>query len=69
VPKAAKAPPREVKVSREEELLRNAIQLFSRGGFRETSLQEIADELGITQPLWFLVGAAGAVALAMVLAR
>jgi TetR/AcrR family transcriptional regulator, cholesterol catabolism regulator len=64
VPKAAKAPrevkvsrevkaPREVKVSREEELLRNAIQLFSRGGFRETSLQEIADELGITRPLFY----------------
>jgi TetR/AcrR family transcriptional regulator, cholesterol catabolism regulator len=52
VPKAAKAP-REVKVSREEELLRNAIQLFSRGGFRETSLQEIADELGITRPLFY----------------
>jgi len=35
--------PKAVKVSREEELLRNAIQLFSRGGFRETSPQEIAD--------------------------
>jgi TetR/AcrR family transcriptional regulator, cholesterol catabolism regulator len=40
-------------MSREEELLRNAIQLFSRGGFRETSLQEIADELGITRPLFY----------------
>ena len=39
--------------SREEELLRNAIQLFSRSGFRETSLQEIADELGITRPLFY----------------
>jgi TetR/AcrR family transcriptional regulator, cholesterol catabolism regulator len=46
-------PPKAVKVSREEELLRNAIQLFSRGGFRETSLQEIADELGITRPLFY----------------
>jgi TetR/AcrR family transcriptional regulator, cholesterol catabolism regulator len=45
--------PKEVKVSREEELLSNAIQLFSRGGFRETSLQEIADELGITRPLFY----------------
>jgi AcrR family transcriptional regulator len=45
--------PKAVKVSREEELLRNAIQLFSRGGFRETSLQEIADELGITRPLFY----------------
>lgn len=52
MPKAAKAT-REVKVSREEELLRNAIQVFSRGGFRETSLQEIADELGITRPLFY----------------
>jgi TetR/AcrR family transcriptional regulator, cholesterol catabolism regulator len=52
VPKAAKAS-RELKVSREEELLSNAIQLFSRGGFRETSLQEIADELGITRPLFY----------------
>lgn len=45
--------PKAVKVSREEELLSNAIQLFSRGGFRETSLQEIADELGITRPLFY----------------
>jgi AcrR family transcriptional regulator len=45
--------PKTVKMSREEELLRNAIQLFSRGGFRETSLQEIARELGITRPLFY----------------
>src|SRR5258705_9821979 len=45
--------PKVVKVSREEELLRNAIQLFSHGGFRETSLQAIADELGITRPLFY----------------
>jgi AcrR family transcriptional regulator len=45
--------PRAVKVSREEQLLGNAIQLFSRGGFRETSLQEIAVELGITRPLFY----------------
>ncbi len=45
--------PKAVKISREEELLKNAIQLFSRGGFRETSLQEIADELGITRPLFY----------------
>jgi AcrR family transcriptional regulator len=44
---------RAVKVSREEQLLGNAIQLFSRGGFRETSLQEIADALGITRPLFY----------------
>jgi AcrR family transcriptional regulator len=45
--------PKRVKVSREEELLSNAIQLFSRGGFRETGLQEIADALGITRPLFY----------------
>lgn len=45
--------PKPVKISREEELLSNAIQLFSRGGFRETSLQEIAHELGITRPLFY----------------
>ena len=45
--------PKVVKVSREEELLRNAIQLFSRSGFRDTSLQEIADQLGITRPLFY----------------
>lgn len=45
--------PRTVKVSREEELLKNAVQLFSKGGFRETSLQVIANELGITRPLFY----------------
>lgn len=39
------------KVSREEELLRGAIVLFSRNGFRETSMQELADQLNITRPL------------------
>lgn len=45
--------PKTVKMSREEELLNNAIQLFSRGGFRETSLQEIAHQLSITRPLFY----------------
>ncbi len=45
--------PKTVKISREEELLRNAILLFSRGGFRKTSIQEIARELGITRPLFY----------------
>jgi TetR/AcrR family transcriptional regulator, cholesterol catabolism regulator len=44
---------RSVSPAREDELLQNAIRLFSRGGFRETSLQEIASELGITRPLFY----------------
>jgi TetR/AcrR family transcriptional regulator, cholesterol catabolism regulator len=46
-------PPRAVKRSREEELLQKATQLFSRGGFRETSLQDLASQLGITRPLFY----------------
>jgi TetR/AcrR family transcriptional regulator, cholesterol catabolism regulator len=42
-----------VKLSREDELLLNAIQLFSKGGFKETPLQDIADQLGITRPLFY----------------
>ena len=42
-----------VKPAREDELLQNAIRLFSRGGFQQTSLQEIASELGITRPLFY----------------
>ena len=38
---------------REEQLLRHARQLFSQRGYRETSLQEIADKLGITRPLFY----------------
>lgn len=45
--------PKDTKLSREEELLQIAIQVFSRGGFRETSLQEIADALGIARPLFY----------------
>jgi AcrR family transcriptional regulator len=44
---------RSVKPKREDELLQNAIRLFSRGGFQETSLEEIARELGITRPLFY----------------
>lgn len=44
---------RSVNPAREDELLQNAIRLFSRGGFQETSLQEIASELGITRPLFY----------------
>ncbi len=39
--------------AREEELVSRAVQLFSQGGYQGTSLQEIADELGITRPLFY----------------
>lgn len=38
---------------REEQLLRQALELFSQSGFRETSLQEVADRLNITRPLLY----------------
>lgn len=43
----------EVKNGREAQLVEHALALFSQGGFRETSLQEIADKLGITRPLFY----------------
>lgn len=45
--------PRQSKQTREEELLAHALEFFSKEGFRETSLQEIADRLGITRPLFY----------------
>jgi len=41
------------KVSREEQLVAQAVKLFSSGGYQETALQEIADRLGITRPLFY----------------
>jgi AcrR family transcriptional regulator len=41
------------KQTRAEQLLANALELFSQGGYRETSLQEIASKLGITRPLFY----------------
>src|ERR1700678_1953936 len=38
---------------REEQLIEQALALFSDGGYGETSLQEIADKLGITRPLFY----------------
>lgn len=38
---------------REQEILDGALELFSRQGYRETSLQEIADRLGITRPAFY----------------
>src|SRR5579862_306013 len=41
------------KNGREAQLISQALTLFSDGGYRETSLQEIADKLGITRPLFY----------------
>lgn len=43
----------ETKQTRAEQLLAHALELFSEGGYRETSLQEIATRLGITRPLFY----------------
>lgn len=40
-------------IAREEQLLERALTLFSEAGYRETSLQQIADHLGITRPLFY----------------
>jgi AcrR family transcriptional regulator len=41
------------RLTREAQLVEQAIQLFSRGGYRETSLQQVTDALGITRPLFY----------------
>jgi AcrR family transcriptional regulator len=41
------------KNAREAQLIQQALSLFSDGGYRETSLQDIADKLGITRPLFY----------------
>src|SRR5215471_10049591 len=38
---------------REQAILDQALELFSRQGYRETTLQEIADRLGITRPAFY----------------
>lgn len=38
---------------REEEILDQARELFSERGYRETTLQDIADRLGITRPAFY----------------
>jgi TetR/AcrR family transcriptional regulator, cholesterol catabolism regulator len=43
----------DLKQTRAEQLIEHACELFSRGGYRETSLQEIADALQITRPLFY----------------
>ena len=41
------------KNDREAQLINQSLALFSNGGYGETSLQEIADRLGITRPLFY----------------
>lgn len=38
---------------RKEEIILKALELFSEQGYRETSLQEIADKLGVTRPAFY----------------
>ena len=57
--------------TRERQILEHSLKLFSQGGYRETSLQEVADQLGLTRPafyyyfkskdelLWRLIGSLG----------
>jgi TetR/AcrR family transcriptional regulator, cholesterol catabolism regulator len=42
-----------LEIGREEQILREALRLFSQSGYHGTSLQEIADELGITRPAFY----------------
>ncbi|HEY8640741.1 MAG TPA: TetR/AcrR family transcriptional regulator [Solirubrobacterales bacterium] len=39
--------------NRRDMILKEALQLFSERGFRETSLQDIADRLGVTRPAFY----------------
>lgn len=42
-----------LEIGREEQILQEALRLFSQAGYHGTSLQEIADELGITRPAFY----------------
>jgi len=57
--------------TREQQILEHSLKLFSQGGYKETSLQDVADKLGLTRPafyyyfkskdelLWRLIGTLG----------
>jgi TetR/AcrR family transcriptional regulator, cholesterol catabolism regulator len=44
---------KEPRNAREKELLEQALKLFSQDGYQDTSLQGIADALGVTRPLFY----------------
>jgi AcrR family transcriptional regulator len=48
-----RAGPREADGSRREHILRAAARAFAEKGYRATSLQEIADEVGVTRPAFY----------------
>lgn len=39
--------------TREQQILGHALKLFSQSGYRETSLQDVADQLGLTRPAFY----------------
>lgn len=39
--------------AREQQIVKKALKLFSQTGYQSTSLQDIADELGITRPAFY----------------
>ncbi len=42
-----------MQTEREQQIIDHARKLFSRGGFRETSLQDVADQLGLTRAAFY----------------
>jgi TetR/AcrR family transcriptional regulator, cholesterol catabolism regulator len=51
--RAAPADAQEANGGRREHILRVAARVFSQKGYRATSLQEIADEVGVTRPSFY----------------
>jgi AcrR family transcriptional regulator len=50
---ARRAGPKEANGSRREHILRVAARAFAEKGYRATSLQEIAEEVGVTRPAFY----------------
>lgn len=50
---ALRGEPQEVNGGRREHILRVAARVFARKGYRAASLQEIADEVGVTRPSFY----------------